>query len=242
MMYAVLAVNSSAAIDAVVTLTTLALGALGGIVLVRLRARRHATPKGRVLLALAGADLSCAAVDAAARIGRADDAVVVPAVLVETPYRLPLDCALPEAASQAFDVLEVVETRLRRAGVTVDARVVQGRTRRHALRRLVEQERFDRLVVPAADGDDSEGFGADDIAWLLAHVDGEVLVLRPGRTAPAGLSATATTVSHPTPVGVASRDATGRLARSEHFPFGRPPARPPGSPRSDPGPAPADRG
>ena len=41
------------------------------------------------------------------------------------------------------------------------------------------QERFDRLVVPASDGVDEGGFGADDVGWLLAQVSGEVLVLRP---------------------------------------------------------------
>jgi hypothetical protein len=186
--------------DTIVTVATLALGAIGGgavVLLQRRRARRRA-PSGRVLLALAGNGVSCAAIDAAARIGRADDAIVVPAALVATPYHLPLDCPLPEAASGALDLLETVEQRLRRAGVEVDPRMVQGRTLRHALRRLTEQERFDRLVVPAADVDGDDGFSADDVGWLLAHVDGEVLVLRPGRDGP---SAVAGAAPEPPPVG-----------------------------------------
>ncbi|WP_320670806.1 hypothetical protein [Patulibacter defluvii] len=172
------------ALGAVAAALGLVVGVGLAVTIRRARGDRRTAPSGRVLLALAGPEMSCAAVDAAARIGRADDAVVVPAVLVATPYHLPLDRPLPEAASEALDLLDAVEQRLQRAGVEVDARMVQGRTRRHALRRLVAEERFDRLVVPAARdphpaGQDGSGFSADDVAWLLAHVDGEVLVLRP---------------------------------------------------------------
>lgn len=168
-------------IDAGIVVLLVALGAAGGVGFAWWRGRRKATagPQRRVLLALAGPDLSCAAIDAVARIGRAENAVIVPAKLIPTPYRLPLDCPLPESTSAALDLLEVVENRLRRAGVEVDCRLVPGRTLRHAVRRLVAQERFDRLVVPAGDGGDGGGFGADDVGWLLAHVSGEVLVLRP---------------------------------------------------------------
>lgn len=171
--------------DVVLGAVAAMVGLLAGVALaltIKGRRRRH-EPTGRVLLALAGPEMSCAAVDAAARIGRADDAVVVPAVLVATPYHLPLDRPLPEAASEAIDVLDAVEQRLHRAGVQVDGRMVQGRTRCHALRRLVAEERFDRLVVPAAGaGQEGAGFSAEDVAWLLANVSGEVLVLRPGRS------------------------------------------------------------
>ncbi|MGX6450210.1 hypothetical protein ACVU7I_19390, partial [Patulibacter sp. S7RM1-6] len=62
------------------------------------------------------------------------------------------------------------------AGVEVDPRIVQGRTVRHALRELAAGEPFDRLVVPA--GEDDRGLAAQDVGWLLAHVPGEVVVLR----------------------------------------------------------------
>lgn len=169
--------------EAGVVLLTLGLGgATGAGVVASITTRRRAretTPPGRILLALTGDGLPCAAIDAAARLGRADHAVVVPAVLLPTPYGLPLDRASPDAGSDALDLLEAVERRLTKAGVQVDGRVVQGRTRRHAIRRLVEQERHDRLVVPAGGAEDG-GLSADDVGWLLAHVDGEVLVLRAG--------------------------------------------------------------
>ena len=43
------------------------------------------------------------------------------------------------------------------------------------MRQLMASERYDRIVVSAGD----EGFGDDDVAWLLRHAEGEVIVLRP---------------------------------------------------------------
>ncbi|WP_157260773.1 hypothetical protein [Patulibacter minatonensis] len=196
--------------EAGAVLATLVLGgAVGaGVVawLTRRRRARGTTPPGRILLALTGDGLPCAAIDAAARLARADHAVVVPAVLLPTPYGLALDRPSPDSGSDAMDLLEAVERRLTSAGVQVDGRVVQGRTRRHAIRRLVEQERHDRLVVPAGGADDG-GLSADDVGWLLGHVDGEVLVLRADaqHTMPAAIS--------PAPVARRGRSAaTSRRA------------------------------
>jgi hypothetical protein len=213
------------AADVALTLVTLVVGVAVGIALVLGRAARRrardATPPGRILVALTGDELPCAAIDAAARLGRADRAVVVPAVLLPTPYGLPLDCPLQEAGSAALDLLEAVERRLTRAGVLVDGRVVQGRTRRHAVRRLVEQERFDRLVVPASDAGDG-GFGADDVAWILAHIAGEVLVLRAGPGGPE--------TPPPTPVG--SGADVLRAARPDPLPADPDGGRRRGAPRA----------
>ena len=60
----------------------------------------------------------------------------------------------------------------------VDARIERGRTVRHAMREAIAHERYDRLVVAAASGR-TEGFHSDDIAWLLDHAPGEVVVIRP---------------------------------------------------------------
>ena len=60
----------------------------------------------------------------------------------------------------------------------VDARIERGRTYRHALREAIAHERYDRLVVAAASAR-SEGFNGDDIAWLLDHAPGEVVIIRP---------------------------------------------------------------
>ncbi|MGE4427258.1 MAG: universal stress protein [Solirubrobacteraceae bacterium] len=151
---------------------------LGALIVLAWR-RRPAANRGspRILLALPGGLLATDAVDAAGRLARAEHATVVPTVVVATPYRFALDAPRPDAASDALDLLEAVDRRLRRAHVPVDSRVVQGRTARHGLRRIASQIRYDRMVVPA--GEDHGGFAADDIGWLLAHLPGEVLVLRP---------------------------------------------------------------
>jgi hypothetical protein len=56
------------------------------------------------------------------------------------------------------------------------------------LRELLAHERFDRIVV-AADTEGVDGFDAADIAWLLEHADGEILVLRPAHDARVVLAA-----------------------------------------------------
>jgi len=140
------------------------------------RARRIAFP-------FIGAALSERALGAALRLARAEGATLVPIYLVGVPRHLPLDCAQPREAETALALLEAVEQRAARGGVAVDARVERGRSVRHALRAVVDHERFERMVVAAA-GDDGDGFVAADVAWMLDHVPEEVLVVRPARQAP----------------------------------------------------------
>ena len=63
----------------------------------------------------------------------------------------------------------------------VDARIERGRSYRHALRRLLEHERFDRVVVSAT----ATGASASpaDLVWLLEQGPAEVLILRRARSA-----------------------------------------------------------
>jgi hypothetical protein len=75
-------------------------------------------------------------------------------------------------------LLETIEQRAVSLGVPVDARIARGRTLRHALGEAIAHERFDRLVVAAASVH-SPGFHGDDIAWLLDHAPGEVVIIRP---------------------------------------------------------------
>jgi hypothetical protein len=42
------------------------------------------------------------------------------------------------------------------------------------MREAIANERFDRLVVAAGDG-----FDSGDVAWLLDHAPGEVVIIRP---------------------------------------------------------------
>ena len=116
--------------------------------------------------------------DATLRIARAEQATLVPAYLARVPMHLPLAAPLPRECVEAMSLLEAIEHRATRAGVAVDARIERGRTYRHALRELLAHEHQDRIVV-AADTSGSDGFDATDVAWLLEHAPGEILVLRP---------------------------------------------------------------
>ena len=129
----------------------------------------------RILFPFVGGALSERALDACLRLAIAEHAALIPAYLVSVPMALHLDAPLPSACGTAFELLETIEQRAAAAGVPVDSRIGRGRNLRHAMRQLMANERFDRIVVPAGD----EGFGADDVAWLLTHAEGEVIVLRP---------------------------------------------------------------
>jgi hypothetical protein len=116
--------------------------------------------------------------DAAIRIARAEDGVLVPAYLLIVPLRYAEESPQKEQVEVALPLLEAVELAALRAGVPVDARIEKGRTLTHALRRLWDVETFDRIVAPApADGE--AGFTPKDLAWLLTHAPAETLVLRP---------------------------------------------------------------
>ena len=158
----------------------LLLGLVAGFALARSRLRRSARPEAvhRILLPFTGTEISRRALDAALRLARAEEATLMPAYLAAVPLRLPLGCSLPGEAGKAMPMLEAIEQRAGAQDVAVDARIERGRSYRHALARLLEEESFDRVVVPAhANG--GEGLSGDDLVWLLREAPAEVLILRP---------------------------------------------------------------
>ena len=145
----------------------------------RRRAEMAATGPTRILFPFAGRALSRRALDGALRLARAERATLVPVFLAQVPLHLPLDTPLPRQCAEGLPLLEAIEQRAAALGVRVDSRIDRGRTLRHALSEAIAHERFDRLVVAAASAR-SEGFKTDDIAWLLDHASGDVVILRPG--------------------------------------------------------------
>jgi len=133
----------------------------------------------QILLPFTGTAISRRAVDAALRLARAEDATLMPAYLAAVPKRLPLDCAIPAEAAKAMPMLEAIEQRATAQGVPVDSRIERGRSYRHALARLLDRERFDRVVVPAT-SEAGAGLAGDDLVWVLEKAPAEVLILRPG--------------------------------------------------------------
>jgi nucleotide-binding universal stress UspA family protein len=144
---------------------------------------RERTPRGagrvhRILLPFTGTAVSRRALDAALRLARAENATLMPAFLATVPKQLPLQAALPRQAGIGMPVLEAIEQIATRADVPVDARVARGRSYRHALQKLLEEERFDRVVVPATSNPNG-GLSGDDLVWLLERAPAEVVILRP---------------------------------------------------------------
>jgi hypothetical protein len=133
---------------------------------------------GRILVPFTGGALDGTVLSAAIRIARAEDAKLVPAYLIVIPLEHAEDAPMQQQVTVAMPLLEAVEHAALRAGVPVDARIESGRTPIHALKRLWEAERFDRIVVPAPVGRRA-GFTPKDLAWMLTHAPSETLILRP---------------------------------------------------------------
>jgi hypothetical protein len=165
---------------ALVSLALLCAGLVAWRALDAARTReRSLTPAARrILFPFIGRALSQPVLDATLRLARAEGATLIPAYLTVVPLHLPLAAPLPGECREAMPLLEAIELRAAREGVPVDARIERGRSYRHALRELLSHEHQDRIVV-AADTTGTDGFGAADIAWLLEHAPGEILVLRP---------------------------------------------------------------
>lgn len=160
-------------------------GVAVGILALRRRNIRRSSRAGRIAFPFVGSTLSEQALDAVLRLARAEHATLLPVYLATVPMQLPLDTPIPRQCEQAIPLLEAIERRAVTFGVPVDARIDRGRSLRHALGELMEHEQYERLVVVAA-GDGAQGFAPDDVAWLLRHARGEIVVLRPasGRESP----------------------------------------------------------
>jgi nucleotide-binding universal stress UspA family protein len=167
---------------AVAGVLALLAGAAGGWVVATRwhgRAPRGAGPVRRILLPFTGTAISRRALDAALRLARAEHATLMPAFLATVPKQLPLDAALPRQAGVGMPMLEAIEQLATQVEVPVDARVARGRTYRHALKRLLDEEQFDRVVVPATSNPHA-GLSGEDLVWLLERAPAEVVILRPG--------------------------------------------------------------
>jgi hypothetical protein len=143
------------------------------------RRRRQSTERHRrVLVPFTDGDLDPTVLAAAIRVSQAEEATLVPAYLIVTPFEYALDAPMHQQVEVAMPLLEAVENAAGRSGVPVDARVETGRSATHALRRLWEIEHFDRIVAPAPVGRGS-GFTSKELQWILSHAPSETLILRP---------------------------------------------------------------
>jgi nucleotide-binding universal stress UspA family protein len=171
---------------AVIVLAALLAVAVAGLAFqyVGYRGRRPSrapqTGARRILFPYLAYALSPRALDAALRLAAAEDATLVPVVLIRVSLDLPVDAPLPTQAAKCLPLQEAIEQRAAAFGVPVDARIERGRTYRHALRQAIERERFDRIVIAAA-ASGQPGLDPDDVAWLLDNAPGEIVVLRPSQ-------------------------------------------------------------
>jgi nucleotide-binding universal stress UspA family protein len=159
---------------------------LGGVLIFREGRRRrfYRERRGkRIAFPFVGEALSDRALEAALRLSRAENATLVPVYLVTVPRQMPLDSPMPRECELALPLLETIEYRAAKTNVPVDSRIERGRDNRHALQQLIEHEDYERIVIPAATNG-TDGFAADDVAWLLQRAPEEIVVLRPAIAAP----------------------------------------------------------
>jgi Universal stress protein family len=161
------------ALAGLVAVLAVALAMRSGFRLGRPRPGAH-----RILVPFTGGTLDATVLDAAIRLAQAESATLVPAYLLLVPLRYPEESPLRDEVSVALPLLEAVEHAALRAGVPVDARIEKGRSPTHALRRLWDEERFDRILAPAPTNGHT-GFSLKDVTWLLAHSPTETIVLKP---------------------------------------------------------------
>ena len=147
----------------------------------QLRARRERPkPVRRILVPFTGTFIPRRAFEAAIRLAKAENAVLMPAFLAQVPMNLPLSAPLPKQCATGMPLLEVIEQRAIAQGVEVDSRVGRGRTARDALRSLLEAEDFDRIIISAGQGSEQPaGMSNDDLEWLLEKVPAEIMIVRP---------------------------------------------------------------
>jgi hypothetical protein len=187
------------ALAGILIVAAFAAGVAGALALERWRRIRALSRRERVrriAFPFTGEGPSEEALAAALRLARAEGATLLPVYLALVPLRLGVEVPLQAECDVAFRLLEAIEQRAARAGVPVDARIERGRTVRHALRELIAHERFERMVVAAGSGGAgadaaTEGFTPEDVAWLLEHVPGELIALRPARASAPARSSTA---------------------------------------------------
>jgi Universal stress protein family len=173
--------NTSITVVVVVIVVAFAGGVSAGwFLLPRARRRPRRLPHGtrRILLPFTGMSISRRSFDAAVRLARAEDATIMPAYMARVPRQLALDAPLPAQCLRAMPLLEAIEQRASTQGVGVDTRIIRGRTYRDALRRMLDDEPVDRVIVSAT-SNGHNGLSAEDLEWMLEKVPAEVLILRP---------------------------------------------------------------
>jgi hypothetical protein len=143
----------------------------------RLPSRNRPVAVRRILLPFSGEAISRRSLEAALRLAKAENAIIMPAFLARVPMNLPLETALPVQCARGMPLLEAIEQRVASQGIPVDSRVGRGRSARDALRKLLDGEHFDRIIV-SADEDPRAGLGYEDLRWMLERVPAEILILR----------------------------------------------------------------
>ena len=103
----------------------------------------------------------------------------MPAYLVPVPMSLSLEAPIPRDCGRAFELQEAIEQR---ASARRHPRRRADRARPHGpprAARAAGRASATTGIVVAAGTAHTDGLSAADVAWLLEHAAGEVVVVRP---------------------------------------------------------------
>jgi hypothetical protein len=136
-----------------------------------------------------GGAISSRSIEAAVRLAEPETATIALALLVRVPRQLPIESRFPALGTQATPFFDAIQQHAAAQGLTVDARIARGRTYRDALNHILNQEPFDRIVVPVTDSPHT-GLSAEDLTWLIQRGPAEITIVRPHSDDPGQTSAT----------------------------------------------------
>ena len=135
-------------------------------------------------LPFTGEAVSRRSFEAAVRLAKAEDAIIMPAFLAQVPMNLPLETPLPVERSRGMPLLEAIEQRASSQGVPVD--FLSGAGAPRATRWQTDRARALRSDIVSADEDPRVGLSYEDLRWMLDRVPAEIMILRPAPKIPAG--------------------------------------------------------
>ena len=119
----------------------------------RLPSRDRPRAVRRILLPFTGQAISRRSFEAAVRLAKAENAIIMPAFLARVPMNLPLASPLPVQCARGMPLLEAIEQRIASQGLPVESRISRGRSARDALHKLLERAPAEILILRPAPED-----------------------------------------------------------------------------------------
>lgn len=139
--------------------------------------RRSVAAMQRILVPISRRAASERAVELACRLGAAQRAEIVLAYIIEVPFTLSLDTALPAEESRGQETLRPARFIVEQHGLPVSAKIIPHRYAWSGILRLAKEEQVDAIVMSIGAGRPGEAEGLGRTAQeVLRRAECEVIV------------------------------------------------------------------